>query len=151
MDYREKAKDFLYYMKKLNQMPMIRNLSCMSFGEQAVLHYLSLQNDSVSAGELTSAFGIRSSRTAAILNALEKKGYALRSADHSDRRRVLVSITEEGRTVVDEKSSEGIEHTAAFLEMLGPEDAEEFIRIIRDAVTRNQKKESEYHDKIIGN
>ena len=145
MNYQERAKDFLYYMKKLNQMPAIRNLSDLSSGEQAVLHYLSLQDNSISAGELTNTFRIRSSRTAAILNALEKKGYP------TDRRRVLITITDAGRIVVDEKSNEGIEHTAAFLEMLGPEDAEEFIRIIRDAVTRNQKKESEYHDKIIGN
>ena len=151
MDYQEKARDFLYYMKKLNQMPMIRDLSGLSTGEQAVLHYLSLQDSSVCAGELTAAFAVRSSRTAAILNALEKKGYAIRSADPADRRRVLVSITADGRAAVDAKSMEGIEHTAAFLEMLGPDDADEFIRIVRDAVIRNQKKESEYHDKIIGN
>ena len=75
MNYQERAKDFLYYMKKLNQMPAIRNLSDLSSGEQAVLHYLSLQDNSISAGELTNTFRIRSSRTAAILNALEKKGY----------------------------------------------------------------------------
>ena len=86
-----------------------------------------------------------------MLRALEKKGYAIRSADPADRRRVLVSITADGRAAVDAKSMEGIEHTAAFLEMLGPDDADEFIRIVRDAVIRSQKKESESYDKIIGN
>ena len=82
---------------------------------------------------------------------MKRKATPCAATDPTDRRRVLITITDAGRIVVDEKSNEGIEHTAAFLEMLGPDDAEEFIRIIRDAVTRNQKKESEYHDKIIGN
>ena len=91
-------------------------------------------------GKLTSAFDIRSSRTAAILNTLEKKGYARRLQNPRDKRQVLVYITEPGKQEVKGRYEDVISRMAEFLELLGPEDSEEFIRIVRDAVLRNIDK-----------
>ncbi len=137
MDYRNRAEYFLHYMRQLNRTAMVRDLTSLASGEQAVLYYLAFQHDGASAGELTSAFDIRSSRTAAILNALEKKGHARRCQNPSDRRQVLVYITDEGKDEVKSRYQDAVGRMAEFLELLGPEDSEEFIRIVRDAVLRN--------------
>ena len=137
MDYRNRAEYFLHYMMQLNRTAMVRDLTSLASGEQAVLYYLAFQHDGASAGELTSAFDIRSSRTAAILNALEKKGHARRCQNPSDRRQVLVYITDEGKDEVKSRYQDAVGRMAEFLELLGPEDSEEFIRIVRDAVLRN--------------
>ena len=113
------------------------DLTSLASGEQAVLYYLAFQHDGASAGELTSAFDIRSSRTAAILNTLEKKGFARRLQNPQDKRQVLVYITEAGKQEVKGRYEDVISRMAEFLELLGPEDSEEFIRIVRDAVLRN--------------
>ena len=135
MDYRNRAEYFLHYMRQLNRTAMIRDLTSLASGEQAVLYYLAFQHDGASAGELTSAFDIRSSRTAAILNTLEKK--ARRLQNPQDKRQVLVYITEAGKQEVKGRYEDVISRMAEFLELLGPEDSEEFIRIVRDAVLRN--------------
>lgn len=140
MDYRNRAEYFLHYMRRLNQTAMIRGLTSLASGEQAVLYYLAFQHDGASAGELTSAFGIRSSRTAAILNTLEKKGHAVRLRNPRDKRQVLVCITDSGRQQVQKRRQEVVSRMAEFLELLGPEDSEEFIRIVRDAVLRNSEE-----------
>ena len=137
MDYRNRAEYFLHYMRQLNRTAMVRDLTSLASGEQAVLYYLAFQHDGASAGELTSAFDIRSSRTAAILNALEKKGHARRCQNPSDRRQVLVYITDEGKDEVKSRYQDAVGRMAEFLELLGPEDSEEFIRIVRNAVLRN--------------
>lgn len=140
MNYHNRAEYFLHYMRQLNRTAMVRGLTSFASGEQAVLYYLAFQHDGASAGELTSAFEIRSSRTAAILNALEKKGHAIRSQNPRDKRQVLVYITEAGKEEVKNRYQDVVSRMAEFLELLGPEDSEEFIRIVRDAVLRNSEK-----------
>lgn len=140
MDYYKRAEYFLHYMRQLNRTSMIRNLTSLASGEQAVLYYLAFQHDGASAGELTSAFNIRSSRTAAILNNLEKKGFARRLHNPQDKRQVLVYITDAGKQEVKGRYHDVVGRMADFLELLGPDDSEEFIRIVRDAVLRNTEK-----------
>ena len=47
-----------------------------------------------------------------------------------DRRKTKVIITDKGREVSEELVREAITKTSSFLEYLGPEDAENFIRIV---------------------
>ena len=47
-----------------------------------------------------------------------------------DRRKTKVMITDKGREVSEELVRESITKTSSFLEYLGPEDAENFIRIV---------------------
>ena len=86
MDYKSCAKESIPYLKWMRKSAAFRNLGDLAEGEVAVLLYLSFERDGLSAGELTELFGVASSRTAAILNRLEKKGLATRE---SDRRRLL--------------------------------------------------------------
>lgn len=136
MDYTESAKDFLGYMRQLYKLAMFKDLNDLSQGEMALLGYLAFCRDGATAGELTAAFEIGTSRTAAILNTLEKKQFAKRIVDDNDRRKVLVYITEQGRQEIKKKHEESVVHVADFLSLLGPDDAKEYMRIIRDALSR---------------
>ena len=91
-------------MKILRKNAALQCLNDMSQGEMAVLCYLLFSHNGASAGELTGEFQVRSSRTAAILNSLERKGYAVRSSDPEDRRKVRVYITEKGKNLHGENT-----------------------------------------------
>lgn len=65
-------------------------------GEMKVLSYIHHENSELLPGQLSSALDMTAGRIAGILRSLEKKGFIIRRTDENDRRRVLVSITENG-------------------------------------------------------
>lgn len=143
MDYLKKAEEMFAYMRQINKVPMFKEISGVSQGEMAALAFLTFEHDGATAGELTEAFGVGSSRTAALLNTLTRKGFAKRVQDPEDGRRVLVYVTEAGRREAEKTHFQVTSHMAEFLSLLGPEDAETFIRIIKNAVLRNGAIHSE--------
>lgn len=134
-------------MKVLRKNAALQCLSDVSQGEMAVLCYLHFSHNGATAGELTNEFQVRSSRTAAILNALEKKGYAYRKPDPSDKRKVRVYITEEGKRFALHEHEDAIRHFEEILQMIGKEDSRHLIRIVQritdcmeDQFFQDQKK-----------
>lgn len=96
-------------------------------GEMKVLSYISIAEHELLPGQLSSALEMTAGRIAGILRSLEKKGYITRRTDIADRRRVLVSITEQGREYID-SSSEKLEQR---LDMLVAEmGSENTVRVI---------------------
>ena len=71
--------------------------SAIMCGEMAVMRLLhSGSRKKMTAGELSSKLSMTTSRMAAVLGSLEKKGLLERENDEVDRRRVLVSLTQAG-------------------------------------------------------
>ena len=64
-----------------------------------------------------------------MLKHLEKKGWVKRSADRSDERRVIVSLTEEGRAMISERRREALSRITAALGALGEDEAHEYVRL----------------------
>lgn len=96
-------------------------------GEMKVLSYIAIAEHELLPGQLSSALEMTAGRIAGILRSLEKKGYITRRTDIADRRRVLVSITEQGREYID-SSSEKLEQR---LNMLVAEmGSENTVRVI---------------------
>ena len=54
----------------------------------------------MSAGQLASESGLSTGAVTAVVDRLERSGYARRVADSSDRRRVLVELTDKARELV---------------------------------------------------
>ena len=106
----------------------------------AVLCYLLFSHNGASAGELTAEFKVRSSRTAAILNGLERKGYAVRSSDPEDKRRVRVYITEKGKKFAWKEHEDAIRHFEYILQDIGQEDSL-FIWSVSSSGLRKQLEE----------
>ena len=70
------------------------------------------------------------SRIAAVLGSLEKKGMILRQADASDKRRVQVVLTNAGSAFCLQRKEKVLQDMTHLLEQLGHEDAHHFVRIM---------------------
>jgi DNA-binding MarR family transcriptional regulator len=112
-------------------------LDCLSRstkGEIFVLRYLASHNSAACPSELGVAMRSTNGRISSVLGALEKKGQITRDIDKSNRRNILVSITETGRERARSETKNMHEHLAkVFLEM-GASDTKEFVRILQRMV-----------------
>lgn len=133
MDYQKYAKELLDYLIIGERIGYIiqGNISEIAKGELAVLIYLIDENNGANARNISQRFDINTSRVAAILNTLSKKGYIERKSDASDKRKICVYITEKGRKYAEERRQCILEHVCHMLEELGEEDAKEHIRIMK--------------------
>ena len=104
--------------------------SAIMCGEMAVMRLLhSGANQKMTAGELSSRLGMTTSRVAAVLGSLEKKGLLERENDEVDRRRVLVSLTQAGDALCEKRRQHFMKKISMLLSMLG-DDAPEFVRLL---------------------
>lgn len=106
------------------------NVSATLRGEAAVLRLLGTSGEAMSAGSISQRLGMRTSRIAAVLNSLEKKGLIARRSDAQDKRRVMVHLTDDGMAQHMKHHQGARAHTIALLTALGEEDAEAFVRVI---------------------
>ena len=112
-----------------SQWNMIEDFGRANKGEHFVLQFLAMRNQESLPSELSAALKASSPRISALLGTLEKKGYISRRTDRSNRRNVLVNITDEGRRHIQSKTREMDDIlTHVFLDM-GEEDTKEFIRL----------------------
>lgn len=100
-------------------------------GELFVLKFLYDKNSAVIPSEIGEAMHSSNARISAALGSLEKKGQIHREIDTSNRRNILVTITDKGRERIlsnMSKMREGM--VSVFIEM-GEDDAVEFARLIK--------------------
>lgn len=100
-------------------------------GEYGVLRYLMYVEDKVSAGRLTEQLHVVPGRMTDILNSLENKGFVKRYKAEEDKRRVNVCITDAGKVEAQEKRSYISMEYQGLFELLGREDTEELIRLLK--------------------
>ena len=127
--YEHLAEQMLASMDAHRHMPP-EPVSATIRGEMAVLRFLGASGGSLSAGAIASQLHMTTSRIAAVLNSLEKKEMIVRSPDPSDKRRVLVTLTEKGDQYRLKRRNEAKTHLSSLLEQLGEEDAETFVRLV---------------------
>jgi Transcriptional regulators len=103
------------------------------FGILFFLHFNKIKNgvESFSSGDLSKALELSTGRMAIALNGLERKGFIKRSTDYSDRRRVMVSITNEGSAFAEGHHEKGLDRFEKMLSSLGEQDAVELVRIVK--------------------
>ena len=141
MDYKVSAEAVFKNIRMLGRHVTMRNMTGVSKGEMAILGYLHFVHDGATAGELSETSCVVSSRIAAVLNALEKKDWAVRKPDPEDKRRVLVYITELGRQTAEIKHKEVIEGIANTLSVIGEEDTQALLRILEKLVMHEENAE----------
>lgn len=130
MGYPELAVELFQCMAKSPKPPMEEPRN-FSRGEIGILIYLNFIKDGVSSGELSEYLTVSTGRVATALKSLEKKGFIVRRPDASDKRRVIVFITDAGRDFVIEGHNKGIAMTEKFLRKLSEEEAKEFVRLVK--------------------
>lgn len=130
MDYAELASQFFQKMQMFRNKQHQKMITEPMQGEMFALIYIAQKGDSVLPGEIGSEMNISSARVAAALKNLEKKGLITRQIDLTDRRKILVSLTVEGKNFAEHHREMASSYAIKMLEFLGEHDAMEFIRII---------------------
>jgi len=97
-------------------------------GESFVLHVLS-KKDEMLPSELSAALGSSAARISAVLGTLEKKDQVERRIDPDNRRNILVSITEEGRTRVETEMRKWTKTLELVFLDMGEKDTKEYLRL----------------------
>lgn len=122
----------LVEMQVENARPLSRIADCIAArGEEQILLMLAHRNEAVCAGVLTEHVGLTSGRVANILKQLERKGYIERTPGTDDRRKVLVCLTASGRQYAKQVYQKEMDGYARLLRVLGGQDAQEFVRLIK--------------------
>lgn len=96
-------------------------------GEMRVLTFVYRSGRVMLPGEIAAAMNMTGGRVAGILRSLEKKGYILRQTDEKDRRRVLVTITENGAECVKNGAAALRQSLSELCSIMGEEQTEQYI------------------------
>ena len=103
----------------------------LSKGEIGILAYLAYENNNISSIELEKHLQVSSARIASTLNSLEKKKFIKRMKSEEDKRKIVISITKEGKEKIDLHSENVKKYVEKLVKTLGKEDSLEFIRIVK--------------------
>lgn len=98
-------------------------------GELFILNYLCKRGETAMPSEISLGLGSSTSRIANALGVLEKKGRITREIDKRDRRKIIVSITQTGKEVVQNEREQLVNREAHIFEMMGDAEAKEFVRL----------------------
>ena len=131
MDYTALTLELFEEVHKLQRSKFRQKVFDPMQGETYILKKIAHHDGDILPGEISSEMNVSSARIATALNSLEGKGLITRRIDPSDRRRILVSLTPEGKAASDEHHRAVIAQAAKMLSLLGEHDAREFLRIIR--------------------
>lgn len=136
MDYTKSAEELLKYLieSERNGYIIQGNISKIAKGEIAVINFLRNSENGCTPARISQEFNVNTSRVAAVLNSLEKKGYIERRNDPIDKRKTNVYITEQGKIYGQEMCLNTIEKLSKTLELLGEDDAKEYIRIMKKII-----------------
>lgn len=131
MDYSKLADEYLEHMDMFRRFKPQQKINESMRGETFALHHIAMNSGPVIPSEISDAIGISGARIAATLNSLESKGYITRRIDLSDRRRILITLTDKGKEQEEAHRRMLCETVEKMLRQLGERDAKEYIRISR--------------------
>lgn len=129
VDYREGAQQLVEQTAALNRLMARTAMREFWKGEPPILFHLRDCGHST-PGALSEAMEISTARVAVTLNALEEKGLISRRMDPSDRRKIVVTLTESGEVYVRQLQENLICDTETVLRSLGEHDTKEYLRIV---------------------
>lgn len=129
LNYTEKAFIAFNEMMADRHRNMLENVNRANKGELFVLQFLAMQNTEVLPSELSVALQASTARISALLGALEKKGQIVRNIDESNRRNILVTITEAGRRRAEAEMEEIKSVMIRVFTDMGEADTAEFVRL----------------------
>ncbi len=86
--------------------------------------------DNVKISDLKKYLSISKGAISQNLASLEKKGYIKRTIDESNRRNVIVTLTDEGREIMNEHYSQFSERLEKIVSRLGEENVKQMIKIV---------------------
>ena len=134
MNQAEREERLMASLRQLVDCEEGRSCVAASRGELCLLMHLKRQSDLVLPSELSEAMSVSTARVARLLKTLEDRALIQRSIDPTDRRRIIVKLTEEGERYLEAVYARTHKRASAVIEALGAEDTEAFIRIAEKIV-----------------
>ena len=134
MDQTERDERLMASLRQLVVCEEGRICMAASRGELCLLMHLKRQSDLVLPSELSEVMSVSTARIARLLNTLEDRGLIQRSMDLSDRRKIVVKLTEAGERYLKEVYKRTHRRASAVIDALGAEETETFIRIAEKIV-----------------
>ncbi len=105
--------------------------------KEGTIRYLFEHDGVATPAQLIAFFGFSHARLTKILGDLEAQGYVERRGHASDRRRVIVYLTDKGRALAELRYNELRSNVTRLLEYLGEEDAVHYTRILQKMFSQN--------------
>lgn len=132
MNNNDLAIEFTKIMQDMGEVRTQKHVLHVVRGKNLILAYLNNNQDkSITSGDISLELNLTTARIAAALKQLEDDGSIIRMIDPLDKRRTLVSITNEGILKSNENRSKMIGSIENMFNSIGTTDAKEFIRISR--------------------
>lgn len=125
-----KLTEFMDVMSKAYYNKSIFFLSDFYQSETRIVFMLLKNGGESTPGDISAELGFSTAHTASLLRSLEHKKYIDRLPAAKDRRRVIVTLTEEGKAFAHEKYSELTAFFTKLSDAFGEKDMNEFIRLI---------------------
>ncbi|MDR1028571.1 MAG: MarR family winged helix-turn-helix transcriptional regulator [Clostridiales Family XIII bacterium] len=130
MDYERATRELIAKCFSVARSKEASDFRRFSKGEMHLLNHLCEHPERAMPGCLSEQMGISSARIAMILNSLEAKGLIERSIDRADRRKILVTVTDDGAQLIREKRIMMQKAFGHVLQEMGESDTREFIRLV---------------------
>ncbi|MFR0564887.1 MarR family winged helix-turn-helix transcriptional regulator [Bifidobacterium porcinum] len=134
MAFEDEAFERMHKIMSDGRSSMMEKMNRVHRGEPAVMRELNRHGE-LTPGQLVEATGNSPGRISAILSALEKKGMITRRTDPQNRRRVIVTITPEGRHMVELHKRERDKRMRWVFGQMGERNTEEFLDLLARFVT----------------
>lgn len=138
MGYAEDAVAEMFALAMRSRGKAIDKVSRGAKGEMPALHMLAMASTPLTPGRMSDVLGVSPGRVSAILDRLEKKGMVVRETDPSNRRNVLVSITDAGREADQKAFEEMHDRFVLVFEHMGEEHTRQFIDRCKEFVDAMQ-------------
>ena len=110
---------------------MMEQMGRSGKGELFILRYLYRKDTAVTPSEISEAMHTSTARISAALGSLEKKRQIHREIDVTNRRNILVTITDEGRVRSCSDIQQMRERMISVFTEMGEQDSAELVRLMR--------------------
>lgn len=133
MDYSNKVEEFMSVINDYNKLKEKSDVSIPDKGIYAVMGRLFINKEMYSC-QLAKELNISRARLSLIVKKLKAKKYVTSRCPLTDRRKMLIKITEEGIRVVKEKYISAKEKLKKLFEKLGEEKSNLMISLMKDII-----------------
>ena len=129
MDYSKKVEEFMKIVSDFNKLKESKEVSIPDKGIYAVMGRLYINKEMYSC-QLAKELDISRARLSLIVKKLKEKKYVTSRCPLTDRRKMLIKITEEGIRVVKEKYNSAKNNLKRLFEKLGKEKADLMVSLM---------------------
>ena len=100
-------------------------------GAGRVLKFIAAADGQVHPSDLCEKMKVSLPRITNILNDMETKGLIKREISPDDRRKIIVTLTDEGRKAIEERRTRNENEVRKLIELVGESDIEAYIRVLK--------------------